>query len=108
MADEHVRSDDAATWDRVGQLLGDMSTVTQNIWRRNLALWSDVSHHLRADAYTADEMAADAARAMAVALNLDPPKHQRTRWYLRRSAGHLRRAGASPNGCRAQETAKGL
>ena len=48
---------------------GTWSTVTQNIWRRNLALWSDVSHHLRADSYTADEMAADAARALAVSLD---------------------------------------
>ncbi|HEX2375683.1 MAG TPA: hypothetical protein VHO93_17020 [Actinomycetota bacterium] len=69
MADEHVWSDEAATWDRVGQLLGDMGTVTQNIWRRNLALWSDVSDHLRADTYTADVMATDAARALAVAFD---------------------------------------
>jgi hypothetical protein len=69
MAEEHVRGEQVAAWDRVGQVLGDMGSVTQSIWRRNLALWSDVSQHLRSDRYTADEMAADAARALAVAVH---------------------------------------
>jgi hypothetical protein len=46
-----------------------MGAVTQTIWRRNMVLWSDVSRHLRSDRYTADEMAADAARALAVAVD---------------------------------------
>jgi hypothetical protein len=47
-------------------------------------------------------------------LSLDPPKHQRTRWSLRRSAGHLRRDSASPRGAgpkgreRASDQRKGV
>jgi DNA invertase Pin-like site-specific DNA recombinase len=41
-------------------------------------------------------------------LSLDPPKHQRTESYLRRSAGQLRRDGASPNGCRVPRARKSL
>jgi hypothetical protein len=69
MEDEHSRREQTAAWDRVGQLLGDMGAVTQTIWRRNMVLWSDVSRHLRSDRYTPEEMAADAARALAVAVD---------------------------------------
>jgi hypothetical protein len=69
MEPENRLHEQTAAWDRVGQLLGDMGAVTQSIWRRNMVLWTDVSRHLRSDRYTPDEMAADAARALAVAVD---------------------------------------
>jgi hypothetical protein len=69
MEEDHGRREQTALWDRFGQALGDMGTVTQSIWRRNMVLWSDVSRHLRSDRYTPEEMAADAARALAVAVD---------------------------------------
>jgi hypothetical protein len=44
----------------------------------------------------------DSRQPSALGLSPDPPKDQRARWNLRRSAGHRRRDGASPNECGAQ------
>jgi hypothetical protein len=59
-------------WDRVGHFFGDMATVTQKVWNRNLTLWSTVSDNIRTQKYGADAMANDAAKAMVAAIdNLD-------------------------------------
>jgi hypothetical protein len=68
MANQYGQRDESAGWDRVGWFMQDMGTVTQNIWARNLRLWNSVSERLRADRYTADAMADDAAKAMATAM----------------------------------------
>jgi hypothetical protein len=73
-------------WDRVGQFLQDVAAVTGAIAERNKDLWTQVSDRLRADAYPADAMSTDAARAMTTALsNLEdvwtlltrPPERER-------------------------------
>ena len=85
MAEDEVREDDVA-WDRVGQFLGDMASVAQSVWTRNITLWSSVSENIRTKEYGADAMAKDAAKAMAAAFdNVDdiwsaisrPPERQR-------------------------------
>lgn len=68
MAGKNEQHDETAGWDRVGRFLEDVGSLTEGIWRRNLALWSDVSQHLHTEGYTADVMTTDAKRAMATAL----------------------------------------
>jgi hypothetical protein len=55
--------------DQVGRFLDDMGAVTERIVRRNLSLWNGMSQSLRQDRYTADAMAADAARTMSAAVD---------------------------------------
>lgn len=70
MADDAAQGSEQVAWDRVGQFFGDMATVAQTVWERNLRLWNTVSSNLRApEKYGADAMAKDAARAMVVALD---------------------------------------
>jgi hypothetical protein len=72
-ADGDQRREQTAALDRVGQFFGDMATVTQSVWERNLTLWSTVSSRVREEKkYGADELADDAAQAMVTAIdNLD-------------------------------------
>ncbi len=59
----------SAAWDRVGQFMQQGSTIGQEMSDRNLALWAEVSAHLRADKYSADDMANDAATMMTAAMD---------------------------------------
>ena len=85
MADDKLHDEDVA-WDRVGQFLGDMASVAQSVWNRNITLWSTISDNIRSENYDAGAMAKDASKAMAAAFdNLDdvwsvitrPPEPQR-------------------------------
>jgi hypothetical protein len=73
MADDAKQRPDDLAWDRAGRFFEDMGSVAQGIWNRNLGLWSGVSQNVRgARKYGADEMAGDAAKALAAAMdNLD-------------------------------------
>jgi hypothetical protein len=72
-ADRDQKREQTAALDRVGQFFGDMATVTQSVWERNLTLWSTVSSRVREEKkYGSDELADDAAKAMVTAIdNLD-------------------------------------
>jgi hypothetical protein len=83
MADDRFHDDDVV-WDRVGQFLGDMASVAQTVWNRNITLWSSISDNIRTG-YDTKGIAKDASRAMAAAFdNLDdvwsaiirPPERQ--------------------------------
>lgn len=70
MASDDERRNESLAWDRVGQILENTGTLGQRVWQRNLTLWNRVSRHLRDDdGYSADDMAADAARAMVTAMD---------------------------------------
>jgi hypothetical protein len=56
-------------WDRVGKVLGDMASVAESVWKRNLTVWNTVSQNIRKENYGANEMAKDTATAMAAALD---------------------------------------
>jgi hypothetical protein len=72
MAGDAEQGPEQLAWDRVGQFLGDMASVAQQVWNRNLTLWNTVSNNVRKQDYGADAMASDAANALAVASdNLD-------------------------------------
>jgi hypothetical protein len=61
-----------AAWDRVGWMLEDTGSLALIMSKRMLELWNTVSQNLRQDAYTADAMAQDTARAMRTAMdNMD-------------------------------------
>jgi hypothetical protein len=61
-----------AAWDRVGKVLGDMASSAESVWNRNLALWNTMSQNIRKEDYGADDVAKDAARAVAAAMaNVD-------------------------------------
>jgi hypothetical protein len=87
MADDRFHDEDVA-WDRVGQFLGDMASVAQSVWNRNITLWSSIADNIRSPDkdYNANAMATDASKAMAAAFdNFDdvwsaitrPPASQR-------------------------------
>jgi hypothetical protein len=61
--------DEEVVWDRVGQFLGDMASVGQSVWNRNVSLWSSVSNNIRTEEYGADDMAKDGARMMSAAFD---------------------------------------
>jgi hypothetical protein len=68
MAEDKIRDEDVA-WDRVGQFLGDMASVAQSVWNRNITLWSTVSDNIRTKEYDTNAMTKDASRAMAAAFD---------------------------------------
>jgi hypothetical protein len=85
MAEDRLHDADVA-WDRVGQFLGDMASVAQTVWTRNITLWSSVADNIRSGEYNAGAAATDASKAMAAAFdNFDdvwsavtrPPERQR-------------------------------
>jgi hypothetical protein len=72
MAGDAEQGPERVAWDRLGRFFGDMAAVAQKVSSRNLTLWNTVSSNLRSPGYSADAMASDAAKAMAVAIdNLD-------------------------------------
>jgi hypothetical protein len=56
-------------WDRVGYFLQEFGAVTSAMAQRNTKLWTQVAQRLRDDAYPADQMTTDAAKAMATAMD---------------------------------------
>lgn len=56
-----------AAWDRVGSYMESAQSIWDRMARRNFDLWKDVSGSLRSGPVTADSLAANSARAMAVA-----------------------------------------
>jgi hypothetical protein len=57
-------------WDRVGRLFEDVGRVTLDVYSRNLTLWGTISQGLRTSKkYGGDELARDAGRVLAAALD---------------------------------------
>jgi hypothetical protein len=72
MAGDAQEPPESLAWDRVGRFFEDMARVSQDVFNRNLKLWSTVSANVRKPEYGVDAMAKDAGRAMATAIdNLD-------------------------------------
>lgn len=63
------RDDREQAWDRVGSAMGAAGEVATSIGRRNIDVWNAVAANVRKRNYTADDMAADAARAMTAAMD---------------------------------------
>ena len=83
---ESVEPDGNVAWDRVGQFLENSGNLGGRMWRRSLDVWGQVSSHMSTGRYSADDMAADTARAMvawqenfedAWTLVTRPPRRQR-------------------------------
>jgi len=53
----------------MGQFLENSTSVFQRMATRNLDLWNSMSQRLRRGQYTANDMAADSAKSLAIALN---------------------------------------
>lgn len=83
---ENAQSKESLAWDRVGQFLENTGTLGDRIWRRSLDVWGHVADHMSTGRYSADDMAADTAKAMMVVQNnledlwttmTRPPERQR-------------------------------
>lgn len=66
MTDESAES---ISWDRIGRLMEQAAASSAELSKKNVALWGQVSSHLRAEKYTADAMADDSAKMMAAAMD---------------------------------------
>jgi hypothetical protein len=62
------RGSAAAAWDQVGRFMEGSGEVGQRLVQRNLDLWRTVAESLRAERYTADRLADDAAYAFGTAV----------------------------------------
>jgi hypothetical protein len=67
---EDDRARDAARlWDRLGSAMGAAGELGEAIAQRNLDLWNLIASNLRKSSYTADDLTADAARAMSAVMD---------------------------------------
>jgi len=68
MTSDDQRSRSVA-WDTVGRFLEQTNSVGQDMSGRNLDLWKKISGHLRADKYSANDMADDSATIVTAAMD---------------------------------------
>jgi hypothetical protein len=63
------RREQSEAWDRIGQMLESLGSVSGAVVQRNLDLWNDVSTRMQREDYDTEELVADTARMMTVAMD---------------------------------------
>jgi hypothetical protein len=70
MADKHRDEPPEPTpWDRLGRTFEDVGALTQEIYDRNLKMWTKVANNLGRERYTADDMTTDGAKVVRAAID---------------------------------------